>query len=390
MNDVYIIGVGLTPVSKDAQQSPVMLAAQAIEEAIFSAGIDKSSVDALFIGNMMSGMLSNQAQLGPIIADRAGLAGIEALAIDAACASGGNSLRLGYMTVAGGFHKVVVAAGVEVMNSVSRERITQALATGSDWENEGSHGASFISLNAQLMRGYMEKYHVDVETFGHFAINAHANANTSKHAMLHKAMTLEEYTAARVLTDPIKLSDAPPVSDGSAAVVLATRDVAMAMMRKGFPAVRIAASAVATDRLTTVDRWKTLELAAVRQSCQKAYAQAGVCLDDINFYELHDAYTIITSLSLEAAGFAEPGRGAYFGLDGEITLKGRLPISTMGGLKARGHPVGATGLYQAIEACLQLTDNAGDNQIDDCRLGMIQSIGGTGATVVTHILERCA
>jgi acetyl-CoA C-acetyltransferase len=390
MNEVYIIGVGQTPVSKDSQQTPVALAARAIEEAIANAGIDRAQVDALFIGNMMSGMLSCQAQLGPIVADKVGLAGIEALAIDAACASGGNAMRLGFLTIAGGFHDVVIAAGVEVMNHVSRERITQALATGSDWENEGSKGASFISLNARLMQGYMEKYRVPGDRFGHFAINAHANAYANPNAMLHKAMTLEEYNSARVLNDPIKLSDAPPVSDGSAAVILASREVALDAMRNGLSAVRVLASAVATDRLTSDQRWKELQLSAVRSSCGKAYAQAGAGPDGIDFYELHDAYTIITALSLEAAGFAEPGRGAYFGLDGEITLAGKLPISTMGGLKARGHPVGATGLYQAAEAYMQLTDRAGANQIRNCRRGMIQSIGGTGATVVTHILERCA
>lgn len=388
MKEVFIIGIGHTPVCKDSQSSPVQLAAQAIEEAIATSGLDRREIDALFIGNMMSGMLSNQAQLGPVIADEVGLAGIEALAIDAACASGGNSMRLGFMTIAGGFHDVVIAAGVEVMNCVSRERITQALATGSDWASEGSRGESFISLNARLMRGYMDKYGIESREFGHFSVNAHANACTNPKAMLHKTMTLDEYNSARLLTDPIKLSDAPPVSDGAAAVILASRDVALDAMRHGYPAIRVSASAVATDRLVSKERWHKLELSAVRESSQKAYTQAGIAPDDVDFLELHDAYTIITALSLEANGFAEPGQGAFFGLDGEITLGGALPISTMGGLKARGHPVGATGLYQAVEAYQQLADMAGPNQVHNCHIGMIQSIGGTGATVVTHVLEN--
>ena len=388
MKEVFMIGIGLTPVCKDAQRTPVQLAAAAIEEAIATSGIEKSRVDALFIGNMMSGMLSNQAQLGPVIADEVGLKGIEALAIDAACASGGNSMRLGFMTIAGGFHDVVIAAGVEVMNCVSRERITQALATGSDWATEGSRGESFISLNARLMRGYMEKYGIDSHDFGHFSINAHANACTNPKAMLHKSMTIDEYNSARLLTDPIKLSDAPPVSDGAAAVILASREVALDAMRRGYPAIRVSASAVATDRLVSKDRWRDLELGAVRESSGKAYAQAGITPEDVDFLELHDAYTIISALSLEANGFARAGEGALFGMDGEITLDGRLPISTMGGLKARGHPVGATGLYQAAEAYMQLAEMAGPNQVKNCHIGMIQSIGGTGATVVTHVLEN--
>lgn len=390
MNDVYIIGVGLTPVAKNAQQTPVQLASLAVEDAIATAGIDKEQIGALYVGNMMSGMLSNQAQLGPIVADHVGLVGVEALAIDAACASGGNAARLGFMAIAGGFHNVVVAAGVEVMNHVSRDRITEALATGSDWETEGSHGESFISLNARLMQGYMEKYQVNADHFGYFSINAHANANTNPHAMLHKSMTLDDYRQARVLTAPIKLSDAPPVSDGSAAIILANREVALNAMRRGYPAVRIAASAVATDQLNSRERWKSISLPGVERSSRLAYSQAKIKLSDINFFELHDAYSIIAVLSLEGAGFAEPGKGIEFGVSGDIALSGKLPLSTMGGLKARGHPVGATGLYQIIEAYHQLTDKAGENQVKNCRIGMTQSIGGTGATVVTHLLERVA
>lgn len=388
MSDVYIIGIGQTPVAKNSQQTPVQLAARAIEDAIATSGVEREQIGALFVGNMMSGMLSNQAQLGPIVADHVGLAGVEALAIDAACASGGNAARLGFMAIAGGFHDVVIASGVEVMNHVSRERITEALATGSDWETEGSHGESFISLNARLMQCYMEKYRINGDDFGYFSINSHANAHTNPNAMLHKSMTLDEYRQARVLTAPIKLSDAPPVSDGSAAIVLANRDVAFSAMRRGYPAVRIAASAVATDQLNSRDRWKSVSLPASEKSSQRAYAQAKIKQSDINFFELHDAYSIIAVLSLEAAGFAEPGRGIEFGIGGDITLSGKLPLSTMGGLKARGHPVGATGLYQIIEAYQQLSDKAGVNQVKNCRIGMTQSIGGTGATVVTHLLER--
>lgn len=390
MSDVYIIGVGQTPVAKNSQQTPVQLASRAIEDAIATSGIERAQIGALFVGNMMSGMLSNQAQLGPIVADHVGLVGVEALAIDAACASGANAMRLGFMAIAGGFHNVAVAVGVEVMNHVSRERITEALATGSDWEMEGSHGESFISLNARLMQCYMEKYQINSDDFGYFSINSHANANTNPNAMLHKSMTLDEYRQARVLTAPIKLSDAPPVSDGSAAVILANREVALNAMRRGYPAVRIAASAVATDQLNSRDRWKSVSLPAVGKSSQLAYAQAKMNPSDINFFELHDAYSIIAVLSLEGAGFAEPGRGIEFGVSGDIALSGKLPLSTMGGLKARGHPVGATGLYQIVEAYHQLSDRAGENQVKNCRIGMTQSIGGTGATVVTHVLERVA
>ncbi len=387
MGDAYIIGLGQTPVSRDSAQSPVNLAVKAINQALDCSGLDRDLIEALYVGNMMSGMLSSQAQLGPIIADHLGLDGVEAYAIDAACASGGTALRLAYLSVCGGFHRAVIASGVEVMNHVSRERITQALATGSDWEKEGSKGESFISLNAQLMKNYMEKYKVPSEEFAHFSINAHANAFTNPNAMLHKKMDKESYQSAKLLTAPIKLSDSPPVSDGAASVIVVNEDLAKQAQRMGIPAIKIVASAVATDRLASTERYQSMELRAVRISSGQAYDQARCTPADIDFFELHDAYTIITSLSLEAAGFAEPGKGVYFGRDGEVTLSGKLPISTMGGLKARGHPVGATGLYQVVEACLQLRGQAGENQIEGCRMGMTQSIGGTGATVVTHILQ---
>ncbi len=387
MEDVYIVGIGQTPVSRDSGETPVNLVVKAINQALDSSGLDRALIDALYVGNMMSGMLSHQAQLGPLVADHLGLEGVEALAIDAACASGGNSLRLACMTVSGGFHRAAIASGVEVMNHVSRERITEALATGSDWEKEGSKGESFISLNAQLMKNYMEKYKVPSDDFSSFAINAHANAYTNPNAMLHKMMDQEAYQAAKVLKAPIKLSDSPPVSDGAAAVIVVNKSLAQEVKRMGLPIVKVVASAVATDRLASTDRYRRLELTGAKASCAKAYDQARCTPADIDFFELHDAYTIITSLSLEAAGFAKPGEGVYFGRDGQVTLSGRLPISTMGGLKARGHPVGATGLYQTVEACMQLTGRAGENQLKDCHLGMVQSIGGTGATVVTHILQ---
>lgn len=387
MEDVYIVGLGQVPVSRDSGETPVNLVVKAINEALDSSGLDRDIVDALYVGNMMSGMLSHQAQLGPLVADHLELEGVEALAIDAACASGGNALRLAFMTVSGGFHRAAIASGVEVMNHVSRERITEALATGSDWEKEGSKGESFISLNAQLMQNYMEKYKVDSDEFAHFAINAHANAFTNPNAMLHKKMDREAYHVAKVLKAPIKLSDSPPVSDGAAAVLVVNGDVAREVRRMGLPVIKIVASAVATDRLASTERYRRLELVGAKASSAKAYEQAKCTSADIDFFELHDAYTIITSLSLEAAGFAKPGEGVYFGRDGEVTLGGKLPISTMGGLKARGHPVGATGLYQTVEACLQLSGRAGENQVADCQLGMVQSIGGTGATVVTHIFQ---
>ena len=389
MRAVYVIGIGQTAVSKNGGVRGRYLAADAMAQAIGQAGIDPAAIGMLVVGNMMSGILAQQQQLGALFADVAGLRGIEAATVEAACGSGAAAARWGYMAVAGAFHDIVLVGGMERMTHVPRDRTTAALATAADWELEGCSGASFVSLNAQLMALYMATYSVTSKDFAHFAMNAHTNAWHNPHAFLRKPLDLETYLNSRMLVDPVKLFDAPPICDGAAAILLASESVARATQRSnGLPLVQVCASAIGTDSLALAGRQDTLTLAGSALSAHKAYQQAGVGPQDMNIFELHDAYTIITALSLEAAGFAKPGEGVHFGKDGAIALDGKLPISTMGGLKARGHPVGATGVYQLVETYLQLTGTAGANQIKDLKMALIQNIGGTGATVVSHILRR--
>lgn len=388
MEDVYLIGVGQTPITKTAGIRGRHLAAKAIEAALQSAGIDREQIGMLVAGNMMSGMLAQQQQLGALIADTVGLRGIESATVESACSSGAAAARYGFMAVAGGIHDAVIVCGIERMTHASREDTTAALATAADWELEGCLGESFISLNAKLMKLYMDTYKVSAADFGHFAINAHDNGLNNPNGFLHKKIDMDTYLHSRVLVDPVKLFDAPPVCDGAAAVILANADVARSAARSGLPMIRIAGSATGTDSLALASRRDKLELSGAVLSTQRAMQQAGVSKADIDIFELHDAYTVITALSLEAAGFAEKGRGVHFGKDGEIALDGRLPISTRGGLKSRGHPVGATGVYQLIESYQQLTGTAEGNQIKDPRVALVQNIGGTGATVVSHIMMR--
>ncbi len=388
MEPVYVIGAGQVPVTKQGQVRGRHLAARAIQAALAEAAVPPGAVGALIVGNMMSGMLAQQQQLGALFADVAGLRGVEAATVEAACGSGGAAARWGFMAVAGGFHDVVVVCGMERMTHAPKETTTASLATAADWELEGCAGASFLSLNATLMARYMERWGVEPRDFAHFAINAHQNALGNPHAFLKKPVDLAAYLASREVAPPVKLLDAPPICDGAAAVVLATRDVARSADRARRPAVRVRASAIATDSLALQGRRDPLRLEGAALSSARAFAQAGLTRDDVDLFELHDAYTIITALSLEAAGFAPPGRGVHFGRDGEIAIDGRLPISTMGGLKARGHPVGATGVYQLVESWLQLTGAAAPNQVRDAEVAMVQNIGGTGATVVTHVLAR--
>jgi acetyl-CoA C-acetyltransferase len=204
--------------------------------------------------------------------------------------------------------------------------------------------------------------------------------------MLHKAISVETYRRSAIIADPINLYDSSPISDGSAAVILAPLDMAKDLTKNA--PIRILASATATDSLDLAGRVNMLDLAAARLSARKAYEKSGLSPDDIDVFEVHDAFSIMAALSLEAAGFADPGKGVDLAQNGDITIQGRVPISTMGGLKGRGHPVGATGVYELVDLITQLRGDAGENQVSNATIGMTQNIGGTGATVVTHILSR--
>jgi acetyl-CoA C-acetyltransferase len=382
MRDVSIIGIGQTPVGEHWQTSIRHLMLGAALVAMEDANVAK--VDAVYVGNMLSGELSGQSHLGALAADFMGMSGVEALKVEAACASGAAALRTGYLAVASGAVDLALVLGVEKMTDTSGRETTSALAQAADAEYELSQGISFVALNALLMRRYMYQFGWQREDFANFSVNSHANGANNSNAMFQTIITPEGYNQSPMIATPLGLLDASPVCDGSAAVVLAPAEYAHSLS----PApVRILASAVATMPLAIHDRKDPLTLESAVLSSQRAYKQANMKPYDVDFFELHDAFTIMSALSLEAAGFANRGNGVQLALEGEISHHGRIPICTMGGLKARGHPVGATGVYQIVESVLQLRGLAGENQIESAHIGMAQNIGGSGATVITHILQ---
>jgi acetyl-CoA C-acetyltransferase len=392
MREVSIIGIGQTPVGEHWHKSLRHLAGEAVLAAVQDAGLGNGAsmsapVDALYVGNMLAGEIAAQEHLGALIADFVGLRGIEACKVEAACCSGAAALRIGHMAVAGGLHDMVIACGVEKMTDVLGQDTTAALALAGDGDYEAAMGLSFVAINALLMRRYMHEYGVCHQDFAPFSINAHRNGAGNPHAMFQQPITAQAFSRARMIADPIGLLDSSPIADGAAAVVLCPRAQAGDFTDH---VVRIRASAAATDSVALHDRHDPLFLSAAYQSVRKAYQQAGIGPQDLDLFELHDAFTIMAALSLEACGFAERGNGVRLAQEGEIALEGRIPICTMGGLKARGHPVGATGLYQVVEMVQQLRGEAGRNQVEAASLGMTQNIGGSGATVITHILERVA
>jgi acetyl-CoA C-acetyltransferase len=387
MREIVILGIGQTPVTENFEQSIREIAGQAVISAMLDAG--RESADGIFVGNMMSGILSKQENLGALVADWVGLRGQDAMKVEAACGSGGAALRMAIMAVASGELETAIAMGVEKMTETKGGDTTAALATAADADYEVVHGLSFVAINALVMQRYMYHYGWKHTDFAPFSINAHANAAHNPFARLHEAITEKEYQRARMIADPINLLDASPIGDGAAALFIAPLDSVRRARSgsNGRPTVTITGSAVATDTLAVHSRHDPLWLSAAEKSVLAAYSQAGIGPQDIDVFELHDAFSIMSALSLEACGFAERGQGPRLGLDGEITPKGRIPISTRGGLKARGHPVGATGIYQVAEVVQQLRCEAGPTQVPDARIGMAQNIGGSGATIVTHILR---
>ncbi|RME37215.1 MAG: thiolase domain-containing protein [Deltaproteobacteria bacterium] len=381
MRSVAIAGIGQTPVQENWEKSLKELAGDAIFAALQDA--ESGEVDAIFVGNMLSGTSAGQAHLGTLLADWIGARGVEAIKVESACSSGGSALRLGMMAVASGECESVLVVGVEKMTEVKGPQITAALATAADADWEVAQGVSFVALNALLMRRYMHEYGWKHEDFAPFSINAHENALHNPFARFHERLTLERYQRAPMVSSPINLMDASPTCDGAAAVLLTTPERAR---RPGRPTVQILGSATATDTIAVHDPKDPTWLKAAEESAKAAYAQAGITPEDVDLFEAHDAFSIMAALSLEACGFAERGQGPRLGLEGEIRPNGRIPIATRGGLKGRGHPVGATGVYQVVEAAQQLRGECGETQVADARIAMTQNIGGSGATIVTHIL----
>jgi len=383
MRKIAILGIGQTKVDEHWDKSLKELGGEACFAAMHDAAMDK--VDSLFVGNMLSPMVDGQNQLGTFFADWIGLWGHEAVKVEAACGSGAAALRAGMMAVASGEIESALVLGVEKMTDKAGHDVTAALATAADADYEVEQGVSFVGINALIMRRYIHEYgwqHVD---FAPFSINAHANAMHNPNARLHMEITAQQFEKSSMVATPINLLDASPIGDGAAAVILVPADKVTSMPRN--PRIILAGSASTTDTIAVHSRQDPLFLQAAYLSAKYAYEMARIGPEDVDVFELHDAFSIMTALSLEACGFAERGQGPRLGLDNEIRPEGRVPVCTRGGLKARGHPVGATGMYQIVELVQQLRGECGQTQVDGATIGMAQNIGGSGATVLTHILK---
>ncbi len=383
MRQVAIIGIGQTKIDEHWDKSLRDLAGEAALAAMQDAGIN--GVEGVFVGNMMSGSANQQQQLGALIADWIGVRFANAMRLESACSSGAAAFRSALMAVSSGMMDVALAVGVEKMTDSPTNEITAELATAADADWEALQGLSFVALNALIMRRYMHEYGWKHEDFANFSITAHANASKNPNARLRSAITLKDYLNAGMINPPINLMDASSIGDGAAAAVVVPVEAINRFAQN--KAVKVIGSAASTDTIAVHSRKDPLWLRAAESSSASAYRQAGLSPKEIDFFELHDAFTIMAALSLEASGFCERGKGPRLAIEGEILPTGRIPIATRGGLKARGHPVGATGMYQIVEVAQQLRGEAGGNQLERARVGMSQNIGGSGSNIITHIFS---
>lgn len=383
--NVSIIGAGMIPVREHWSKGIRELAAEAAELALADAGI--AHVDAMYVGNAYGATFNQQAQLGSLIGSALGMRGIEAFTCEAGDASGGVALRTACLAVASGLLRSALVVGVEKATDIVGPARVSARNISLDADLESVNGVTMTALAALLMRRYMHQNDLSLSDFEGFSINAHRNGAVNPCAMYRNKLRDGAFAKAPMIADPVSLFDCAPDGDGAAAVILVDSDLAADMVPHP---VQICASTVATDQFMLQDRDDPLQLAAITKSFYDALEQAGLEREDIDLIELHDAYTILTALALEAMGYRPPGAGWTLAADkgSHIALDGDRPISTFGGLKSRGNPGGAAGIYQAVESTMQLREAAGSNQVPGARRALIQNIAGPASTVVTHILQR--
>lgn len=381
--EVFIVGIGQTDVGELWDVSLRNLAAQALRAAREDAG--GLEPHAIFVGNMLASSASHQSNLGALIAEYSGLAGkAEAVTADAAEASGGAALHLAYNAIRSGFVEVAAVVGVEKVTDVLDSPSESYLARSLDADYEASEGMTLISQSAMLMQRYLYENKFPREALAGFSMISHSNAVNNPHAYFRKAISLDSYCNAPTITPPFNRYDAAPPMDGAAALILTRGDLVPKLLQHA--AVRVVGSSFVSGRLALHDREDPMFFEAAAVSVQKACDAAGMSVAALDFFEYSDTTTLHAIFSLEAAGLAPRGQGWQLATDGSLTLDGSLPVATMGGSKARGFPLGATGVYQAVEAALQLRGEAGANQVPHARTGMIQSLAGTGSAAATHLL----
>ncbi len=385
MRSVSIIGAGMTKFGEHWERSFRELIAEAGIKALMDSGLDGKDIEAVYGGCMASGRLVGQEHIGALIADQLGLNPIPATRVEAACASGGVALRNAYLAVASGMHDVVAVGGVEKMTEVSVESAATALGGAGDQETELFHGASFPALYALLARAHMEGFGTTEEQLAACAVKNHRNAMHNPYAQYQKEITVKDVMSSGYIASPLKLLDCSPITDGAAALIICATEKAKKINQAP---VEIAASAQASDTLAIASRKSLTEMKATKVAAAVAYKQAGAKASDIGVAEVHDCFTIAEVLAIEDLGFFKKGEGGKAAERGDTAIGGKIAVNTSGGLKACGHPVGATGIKQAAEIFWQLRGAAEKRQVKGAEIGLSHNVGGSGATAVVHIYRK--
>ena len=387
MRDVAVIGVGCTKFGEHWERSFRDLFVEAGALALEDAQLSGEKIDAMYVGNMSAGRFIEQEHIGALIADYAGMASrhIPSTRVEAACASGGLAFRQAVIAVASGMEDIVVAAGVEKMTDVEPGATTDALTGAADREWEGFVGATFPGLYAMIATDYMHKYHMTREQLAQVAVKNHFNGARNPIAQYQQEITLETVMKSTMVAEPLRLFDCSPITDGAAAVIVAPLDRAREFTDTP---IKVLATAQASDTIALHDRRDISTLDATIAASERAFRMSKLSHKDIDMVEVHDCFSIAEICAIEDLGFCRKGMAGKFTADGETALGGSIPVNTSGGLKACGHPVGATGIKQVFEIVQQLRGEAGKRQVENAKIGMTHNVGGTGATVAVHILGR--
>jgi acetyl-CoA C-acetyltransferase len=386
MKDVAIIGIGVTKFGELWDKSFRNLIAEAGAKAILDSGISGSEIDALYVGSMSAGRFVGQEHVGALVADSSGFTHlhIPSTRVEGACASGGLAFRQAYMSVASGIHDIVVVGGIEKMTDVVESEATNILAMGLDQEWESFFGITFPGVYAMIATKHMHDYGTTREQLAQVAVKNHANGALNPNAQFRKEIPLEKVLNASMVAYPLGMLDCSPLSDGAAAVVICAADIAKKYTEKP---VKIIGSGQASDMLPVHGRENICTFDSTVHAAKKAYKQANKEPKDIDLAEVHDCFTIAEILAIEDLGFVKKGEGGKAIENKITTIDGSIPVNTSGGLKAKGHPIGATGISQIAEIVMQLRGQADKRQVKDAKIGLTHNIGASGATCVIHILE---
>jgi len=379
---VAVVGIGCTKLGEHWMRSLRDLSTEAGALALKDAGIDGKDIQSLYIGNMSAGRFIGQEHLGALAVDQAGLNPIPATRCESACASGALALRKAYLSILSGEYDIVMAGGAEKMTDIKGSGAIATLMGAGDQEWESSVGLTFVGLYALMAKAYMDKYKLTREELSLVPVKNHKHGLSNPYAQFNYEITIDDVLKSPLIADPLRLLDCSPITDGAAAVILASEKVA----KKFKNPVWILGSGQASDTLALHNRKSLTEIPATQIAARKAYEKAELKPDDIDIAEVHDCFSIAEILSYEDLGFSEKGRGKELLLSKDVMIGGKIPINTDGGLKM-GHPVGATGIKQIVEVVKQLRGEA-LNQVKNAKVGLAHNIGGSGASCLVHILGR--